>query len=374
MKRLALLGSTGSIGRQTLEVVATFPEKLQIVALAAGSNLSLLEEQARQFRPRFVYYEAAHLLPAIAAEFLSLEEMASHPEIDLLVVATSGKAGLLPTLAALKAGKSVALANKEALVMAGELVTAAARQAGVTLLPVDSEHSALWQCLRGEEGNQTVARLILTASGGPFRDFAPTELSRVTPEEALRHPTWRMGRKVTIDSATLMNKGMETIEARWLFDVPLERIEVVLHPESLIHSLVEFADGSCKAQLSFPDMRLPIQYALSYPERWANPALPRLFWERPLACHFQPLAEGRFPCLHLAREAGKKGGTFPAVLCAADEVAVGRFLEGKIGFLDIPRLIEEVLGQHRGVAKPSLEEILTADAWAREQALAWSNK
>ncbi|MBI4216752.1 MAG: 1-deoxy-D-xylulose-5-phosphate reductoisomerase [Chloroflexi bacterium] len=369
-KRLAILGSTGSIGRQTLEVARAFPSRLKVEALAGGENKELLLEQLAEFRPALV----ASLVPLGEGElahpclWLSLEEMTTHPDVDLVVVATAGKAGLAPTLAALRAGKEVALANKEVLVMAGEIVMAQAQAQDVTIRPIDSEHSALWQCLEGQRGE--VARLILTASGGALRDLSPEQMEEVTPAQALRHPTWSMGRKVTIDSATLMNKGMELIEAHWLFGVPLERIGVVLHPQSMVHSMVEFADGSILAQMSPPDMRLPIQYALSYPERWENPSLPRLPDQATL--DFRPVPPGRYPCLELAREAALLGGTCPAVLCAADEVAVERFLAGGLAFTDIPQLIAAALGRHRRVGHPSLKQILAADAWSRRQAQAWS--
>ncbi len=372
MKRVAVLGSTGSIGRQALDIVRAFPDKLQVVGLAAGSNVTLMLEQAREFHPAFFSLESEADSKQVQAQepgvkYLSPRELAAHPDVDLVLVATSGKAGLAPTLAALGSGKQVALANKEALVMAGQIVAAAARSAGITILPVDSEHSALWQCLNGER--RSLARLLLTASGGAFRERPVQELASVTPEEALRHPTWSMGRKVTVDSATLMNKGMEVLEARWLFDIPMERIQVVMHPESIVHSLVEFEDGSVKAQLSHPDMRFPIQYALSYPERWSNPALPRLNLAEVGNLRFGPVDITRYPCLRLALEAGLRGGTYPSVLCAADEAAVDLFLGGKIGFLDIPRLVERTMGRHRNVDPPSLYDILAADAWAREEVL-----
>ncbi|MCL0060795.1 1-deoxy-D-xylulose-5-phosphate reductoisomerase [Dehalococcoidia bacterium] len=358
MKRIAVLGSTGSIGRQTLEVVRAFPEKLQVIALAARRKTALFEQQIQEFQPKLVLVEG---------QGPSLEELAGHPDVDLVVVATSGKAGLLPALAAIRSGRVVALANKEALVMAGEIVMGEARRCRVEIRPVDSEHSAIWQCLQGEESNQ-IAQIILTASGGPFRDRSPEELGGITAEQALQHPTWTMGRKVTIDSATLMNKGMEVIEAHWLFGVPYDRIKVMIHPGSIIHSMVEFVDGSVKAQLGAPDMRLPIQYALSHPERWANPVLPELNLEKIDSLELEPIDLERFPCLKLAIEAGTAGDTYPAVLCAADEMAVELFLSGMIGFLDIPRLIEDTIGHHRRVLNPSLEEILAADAWARETA------
>lgn len=364
MKRLAILGSTGSIGRQTLEIVRAFPDRLEIVALAGGRNTSLLEEQVAEFRPRLVFSELA-----VESEGLSLEEIAGHPDVDLVVMATSGKAGLGPTLSAIRAGKTVALANKEVLVAAGEIVMAEARHHHVEVLPIDSEHSAIWQCLSGED-RKDIARIMLTASGGPFRSKTPEQLAAVTPEQALDHPTWQMGTKVTIDSATLMNKGMEVIEAHWLFDVPFSRIEVVIHPQSVIHSMVELVDGSVKAQLSLPDMRLPIQYALSYPERWDGPFQSGVDFAHMGALGFEPVDLDRFPCLRLAMEAGKKGGTYPAVLSAADEVAVQLFLERKIGFTGIADLVARTLDRHWGVARPSLEDIISADSWARGEAMA----
>jgi len=372
VKGLAILGSTGSIGRQTLDVVRGLRHRFRVIALAAGRNVTLLEEQAREFSPRLICHGGNEPPPGgvIAfrgAQWASLEEMAVHPEVDIVVAATSGKAGLFPTLAALRAGKAVALANKEALVMAGKLVMQAADEGSGEIRPIDSEHSAIWQCLRGEK-HSDVSRIILTASGGAFRDKSLEELRRVTPEEALRHPTWRMGRKITIDSATLLNKGLEAIEAHWLFGVPFERIEVVMHRESIAHSLVEFTDGSLKAQLGLPDMRLPIQYALSYSERLPMPSLPHLDLKQVGALHFEQLDLERFPCLALALEAGHRGGTYPAVLTAADEVAVGHFLAGRIGFMEIASVIEETLDKHEPVAEPDLSEVLEADAWARKQA------
>lgn len=365
-KRIAILGSTGSIGQQTLEIVRAFPEKLAVIALAAGSNSALLERQVQEFKPKLVYCQTIQGSP-------SMEEIAGHPDIDLVIVATSGKAGLLPTMAAIRAKKIVALANKEALVSAGRIVMAEARKHNVEIRPVDSEHSAIWQCLQGEESNR-IAQIILTASGGPFRNRSKEELAGVTAEQALRHPTWKMGRKVTIDSANLMNKGMEVIEAHWLFGVPFDKIKVMVHPGSIIHSMVEFTDGSVKAQLGMPDMRLPIQYAISHPERWANPNLPRLDFTQPNSLPLEPVNMERYPCLRLAFEAGKKGNTYPAVLSAADEVAVERFLDGKIGFPDIPKMLEDVLEKHKGVPDPTLEDILAADAWAREAAKGWMPK
>jgi 1-deoxy-D-xylulose-5-phosphate reductoisomerase len=370
MKRIAVLGSTGSIGCQTLEVVRSFPDKFDVVALTAGRNVELLALQIAEFKPRFVCSAQAadsELLSTLADKplILSSEEIARHPEVDLVVVATSGKAGFGPTLSAIRARKHIALANKEVLVMAGEIVMAEARKHDVEILPLDSEHSAIWQCLRGEQ-RESVSRIILTASGGPFRNYSSEQLAAVTPEQALQHPTWRMGTKVTIDSATLMNKGMEIIEARWLFDMAVDRIRVIVHPESIIHSFVEFADGSIKAQLSHPDMRLPIQHALCYPDRRDSGQFAKLEWTKLSSLGFEAPDLERFPCLRLALEVIERGGTYPAVLCAADEIAVELFLDHKIGFMGIPRLVGKTLGQHQGVSNPVLEDVLAADAWARE--------
>ena len=371
VKGVAILGSTGSIGRQTLDVIRRLPGRFRVIGLAGGNNHTLLEDQSREFRPDLVWCQSAdrHMdLKAASgrkARWATMEEMAVHPDVDVLVVATAGAAGLAPTLAALEAGKAVALANKEVLVMAGHLVTRAAERGRGELRPVDSEHSAIWQCLWGED-IASVEKLILTASGGAFRDLAQRDLERVTAREALRHPTWDMGRKVTIDSATLMNKGFEAIEARWLFNVPMDRVEVVMHRESIVHSLVEFSDGSVKAQLGEPDMRLPIQCALNYPERAACDAVPRLNLARVKALHFEEPDFGRYPALRLALEAGAKGGTWPAVLAAADEVAVDSFIQGTIGFTEIARVVDNALSAHAGEADPSLEAVREADAWGRE--------
>ncbi len=366
------MGSTGSIGRQTLEVIRAFPDRFRVIGLAGGMNTELLAQQIKEFHPQLVSAQLVDplrdLLPAMDCEFSSLEGLASHPEVDLVVVATSGRAGLLPTITAIRAGKDIALANKEVLVMAGRLISSEAKQKGVKILPVDSEHSAIWQCLR-DEPEGVVAQIILTASGGPLHGLSQRELATVTAEEALRHPTWQMGKKVTIDSATLMNKGMEVIEAHFLFQIPPENITVIIHPQSIVHSMVEFVDGSVKAQLSAPDMRFPIQYALCYPERLPNPQLPRLDWGNIGSLTFEPPKLDRFPCFKLALEAGRRGGTYPTVLCAADEVAVDLFLQHRIGFLDIARVVEETIDRHHNMEQPSLEEIQVADSWAREAAL-----
>lgn len=365
IKRLAILGSTGSIGQQTLDIVESFPDKYKVMGLAGGRNTELLIKQVKRFRPILAYSATELELPS-TTNFATMEEIASHPEVDLVVVATSGKEGLTPTLAAIHAGKNIALANKEVLVMAGEIVTREAKKHKATIIPIDSEHSAIWQCLQGETGG--ISRVILTASGGPFYQLTKKQLAKVTVEDTLKHPTWEMGRKITVDSATLMNKGLEAIEAHWLFFLPFDKIDIVLHPQSIVHSLVEFIDGSVKAQLSLPDMRLPIQYALSYPERLANPRLPRLDMAKTHLI-FERINLSRFPCLQLALEAGRKGGTYPAALCAADEIAVNLFLDKQISFLKISELIDKTLSLHEGIATPTLEDILATDKWARETAL-----
>ncbi|HEX6552271.1 MAG TPA: 1-deoxy-D-xylulose-5-phosphate reductoisomerase [Ktedonobacteraceae bacterium] len=376
-KNIALLGSTGSIGQQTLDVVRRFPEYFRIVALAARSNVSLLEQQAREFKPSLVacfadtpLVEAAAraAFPNVVLGEQGLLEVTTHPQADIVVAATSGLMGLEPTLAAIRAGKTIALANKETLVMAGHLVMREAQRAGVSILPVDSEHSAIWQCLRGEQSKE-VNRLLLTASGGPFRRSTLEQIRSVTVEQALAHPTWRMGPKITVDSATLMNKGLEVLEAHWLFEIPYERIDVIVHPESIIHSMVEFVDGSLKMQASLPSMHLPILDALSYPARLntAGKGLVReLHWSDVGRLNFEALDEIRFPCFRLALDAARRGGTYPSVLVGADEEAVALFLGGKIEFSRIAELIEAVLEQHRSVEQPDIAAILEATAWARQ--------
>ena len=378
-RRIALLGSTGSIGRQTLDVVRCFPEHFQIVALAARSNVSLLAQQAREFQPVLVAcfadtleveQAAREAIPGVVLGEQGLLEAATLADADILVAATSGLMGLRPTLAAMNAGKTIALANKETLVMAGHLAIREAKRAGVSILPVDSEHSAIWQCLRGENTRE-VNRLVLTASGGPFRQASQEQLRSVTVEQALAHPTWHMGPKITIDCATLMNKGLEVIEAHWLFDIPYERIEVVVHPKSIIHSMVEFIDGSWKMQAGLPSMHLPIQHALSYPVRLntSGTGLVReLCWPDVARLDFESLDIARFPCFRMTMEAAKRGGTYPSVLVGADEEAVALFLNGKIGFLDIAELIEAVLERHEPVENPDVPAILEASAWARKTA------
>ncbi len=354
VKKLAILGSTGSIGRQTLDIVRQYPDRYKVIALAGGHNRALLAAQAEEFKPEIICHTVAE--EESRRGKITFEQIAALPEADLVVIAVSGDAGILPTLAAARAGKRIALANKESLVAAGSLITGAAVESGATLLPVDSEHSAIWQCLAGEEGFPE--RIILTASGGPFRNYTKQKLARVTPEQALKHPSWNMGKKVTIDSATLMNKGLEVIEAHWLFRIPFDRISVVIHPQSIIHSMVEFADGAMKAQLGCPDMRIPIQYALSYPERLANERLPRLDFSAIKALTFQAPDYDTFPCLKLAMEAGRRGGTYPAVLSAADEGAVAQFLEGRIGFNEIAQKVAVILDEHSPIERPGIGDIL----------------
>ncbi|XUX00568.1 MAG: 1-deoxy-D-xylulose-5-phosphate reductoisomerase [Dehalogenimonas sp.] len=362
--RLAVLGSTGSIGQQTLDVVRRHPDKISVIALAAGENVGLLQKQKAEFNPRFVSCTGKNLVCGNSV-CLPPEEMARHADVDIVVVAVPGGAGLTPALAAARAGKIIALANKECLVAAGEALLDEAANNGAGIRPVDSEHSAIWQCLTGETSKPE--KLILTASGGPFRDYPIEKIESVTPEQALAHPSWKMGKKVTIDSATLMNKGLEVIEAHRLYGIPYEQIEVVIHPQSIVHSMVEFADGAVKAQLSPPDMRLPIQYALSYPDRWSNTDLPRADWPKIGRLDFSAPDYYRFPCLKLAIEAGKKGGTFPAVLSAADEEAVELFLSRKIKFGEIARLVGKTLEEHIPAGGPSLENIAGAENWARQR-------
>ncbi len=378
MKKVAILGSTGSIGVNTLEVIRRDRRSFSLTGLAAGNNIDLLQKQAAEFSPGRV----AAADPARAEELrrkvggrievLEGEEgmaaLASDPRADLVVVAVPGTAALLPALAAIERGKDLALASKEILVAAGELAMTAAAASGSRILPVDSEHSAVFQCLRGLEPRE-VKRIILTASGGPFLGASREELAAATPEAALAHPRWKMGKKVSLDSATMMNKGLEVLEAHWLFGVPLDRIEVIIHPQSVIHSLVETTDGSLLAQLSLPDMRLPISYALYYPGRSPHPFRPTVL-SRLEGLTFRRPERRLFPALDLAFRAGREGGTMPAVMNAANEVAGEAFLAGKIPFLEIMEVVEAVMNGHRVVDKPDLESILDADRRARERARA----
>jgi 1-deoxy-D-xylulose-5-phosphate reductoisomerase len=376
MKNVVLLGSTGSIGTSAIKVAEDLPDHLRLVGLAAGSNAELLAKQTLKHRP-----EAISILDPARADELEtmfgaatrvyfgnegLLKLATLPSADIVLIAIVGTAGLQPALAAIRAGKDIAVASKEILVMAGETVMSEARKHGVRVLAVDSEHSAIFQCLDGKPP-ASVRKLWLTASGGPFRQTPKADFANITVERALKHPSWVMGRKITIDSATLFNKGLEMIEARWLFDIDIGRVQVVVHPQSVVHSMVEFVDGSIIAQLSTPDMCLPIQYALTYPERVGSERVHTNFAQLGSLTFEEPDLD-RFPALELARRAGEAGGSMPAVLNAANEVAVEAFCDGRIGFEQISAIVGRVMERHRRVEHPTLEEILSADAWAREEA------
>ena len=376
MKKVVLLGSTGSIGTSTCKVVEDLPNDLELIGLAAGRNVNLLREQVAQFNPQMVSVTD----PAAAKEFVNefngtpnvqcgdegLLALATLPEADIVLIAIVGTAGLQPALAAIRAGKDIAVASKEILVMAGETVMAEARKHGVKVLAVDSEHSAIFQCLDGKPAD-SIRQIWLTASGGPFREKPADEFADITVEQALKHPSWEMGRKITIDSSTLFNKGLEMIEARWLFDIEMPRVKVVVHPQSVIHSMAEFVDGSILAQLSTPDMCLPIQYALTYPARVASDRVQTSLGEIGRLDFEEPDVE-RFPALDLARRAGDEGGTLPAVLNAANEVAVEAFCERQLSYMGITESVAAVMAAHEVVAQPVLEEILEADSWARNAA------
>lgn len=380
LQRITILGSTGSIGTQTLRVIDRFPDRFKIVGLSTKRNIKLLEHQIEKYRPEVVAVfdneKALELKKNIKSNSRQktvvltgeegLTELAALHNAEMVVVALVGFSGLKPTLVAIKEGKEIALANKEALVVGGELIMSEARSRKIIIRPIDSEHSAIFQCINKAAENE-LNKIILTASGGPFRGWLKEKLVNVTPAQALKHPNWNMGAKITIDSATLMNKGFEVIEARWLFNLDYKKIDVVIHPESIIHSMVEFIDGSILAQMGIPDMVLPIQYALSYPERWGN-EFPRLNWREKQQIHFYPPDFDNFPCLNYAYQAGKTGGTLPAVMNAANEVAVEKFLKNELSFLHIPLLIEEIMNRHIVIFNPSLEELITVDSWAREEA------
>ncbi|MGB8955379.1 MAG: 1-deoxy-D-xylulose-5-phosphate reductoisomerase [Tumebacillaceae bacterium] len=376
-RSIALLGSTGSIGTSTLDVVAAHPDQFRVVAMTAGSNIELLVKQIEAFRPQLVSVATEAGAHEVRQRFGSSVEVmvgmeglvavATHAEADIVLTAVVGAAGLLPTLEALKAGKDIALANKETLVAAGHLVTELAKEKGCKILPVDSEHSAIYQCLHRER-EVDVERIIVTASGGAFRDKTREEMQVATVQGALNHPNWLMGAKLTVDSANLMNKGLEVMEARWLFDMPYDRIDVMVHPESIVHSMVEFVDGSVLAQLGAADMRIPIQYALGYPNRLTAGDYKRLNLLEIGKLHFRAPDLERFPLLGLCFEAGRAGGSVPAVLNAANEVANELFRQGRIGFLDIERILMQVLDRHERISHPSLEEVLTVDAWGRKMA------
>ena len=377
MKNVVLLGSTGSIGTSTIKVAEDLPDEIHLIGLGAGNNLELLLEQTRHHRPEAISIsdpqkakvarEALGTSTKVYAGPEGLVQLATLPAADIVLIAIVGTAGLQPALAAIRAGKDIAVASKEILVMAGEIVMREAQKNGVRVLAVDSEHSAIFQCLEGKPPS-SIRRLWLTASGGPFRTTPKAEFSNITVERALKHPSWVMGRKVTIDSATLFNKGLEMIEARWLFGVEMDRVSVVVHPQSVVHLLVEFIDGSMLAQLSTPDMCLPIQYALTCPDRVRSERVQTNLAKLGSLTFEEPDLE-RFPSLALARQAGEVGGTLPAVLNAANEVAVDAFCEHKISFEQISRIVAQTMARHQVVTHPSLEEILAADAWARMEAL-----
>ena len=376
MKNVVLLGSTGSIGTSTIKVANDLPDRIRLIGLGAGNNVELLLEQTRQHRPEAISItdpakaqKLQDLLGTSAQVFSGTEglvKLATMPAADIVLIAIVGTAGLQPALAAIRAGKDIAVASKEILVMAGEIVMTEARKHGVRVLAVDSEHSAIFQCLDGK-GPDSVRKLWLTASGGPFRTTPKAEFAQITVERALKHPSWVMGRKITIDSATLFNKGLEMIEARWLFDIEMARVGVVVHPQSVVHSMVEFVDGSMLAQLSTPDMCLPIQYALTYPERASSDRVKTNLAKLGSLTFEEPDGE-RFPALNLARRAGEAGGTLPAVLNAANEVAVDAFVNGRISFPAISETVKSTMDRHEVVTHPTLEQVLEADAWARREA------
>jgi len=379
MKRLSILGSTGSIGVNTLRIVSQFPERFEVISLSAGLNTQLLKQQILQFRPKIVSVlnkelseilrsELSHIPVEIVHGVEGLIRVATHPEVDQVVSAIVGAVGLIPTLSAIKTGKPIALANKETLVMAGKIVMEEAKQNHVQILPVDSEHSAIFQALLGHR-KEDVHRLVLTASGGPFLNLPASRLHEVTVKEALNHPRWEMGKKITIDSASLMNKGLEVIEAHWLFNIPIEKIVILIHPQSVVHSMVEYVDGSMVAQMGIADMKVPISYALSFPERLPL-NLPRLDLSRNEALNFSQPDLERFPCLKLAYQAIEIGESMPAVLNAANEIAVSAFLEGTLKFTEIPLFLQRVMGEHEIRTAHTVEDILKADHWARERSKA----
>ena len=374
MKKVVLLGSTGSIGTSTCKVAEDLPDEISLVGLAAGENDGLLREQVSQFKPRAISINNPEKAEALARDdsieakvFFGPEglfELATLPEADIVLIAIVGTAGLQPALAAIQAGKDIAVASKEILVMAGEVVMAEARRHGVKVLAVDSEHSAIFQCLEGRS-TEDVRQIWLTASGGPFHEKPAKEFEAITVADALKHPSWEMGRKITIDSATLFNKGLEMIEARWLFDLPMDRVRVVVHPQSVIHSMVEFVDGSIIAQLSVPDMCLPIQYALTYPRRAPSDRVQTSLAEIG-RLDFEEPDEQRFPSLELARRSGEEGGTMPAVLNAANEIAVDAFCAGQLNFPGITQVVRGAMDAHKRIERPTLEQIVETDAWARD--------
>jgi len=380
MKKISIIGSTGSIGRQSLDVVRSNTDKFKVTAISGNENTELLFEQAREFMPELVaIYSEKHALEfnekirrdpelrgiEIMTGLEGLKAVAAHSDSSMLITAVVGMIGLVPTIEAIKKGKDIALSNKETMVAGGEIVSRLSGSMGARIIPVDSEHSAIFQCLNGEE-KESVEKLILTASGGPFRGRTSQELMKVSKADALRHPNWEMGRKITIDSATLMNKGLEVIEARWLFGIDADRIDVIVHPQSIIHSMVEFKDKSVIAQLGNPDMRMPIQYALTYPQRKEGKGIESLDLVKVGSLTFEKPDCETFPCLKLAYEVLRLGGTYAVALNAANEVLVEQFLNDRIGFYDIPRYIEKTLERHSSIEEPGIEDILAADTWARE--------
>ena len=380
MKHIVILGSTGSIGKNTLSVVETHADEFKVVGLAANRDVDTLEQQIRRYRPALVALNeptaAAQLRERIRdlnctqvlAGTEGLQTVATMPQASQVLDGMGGSAGLLPTLAAINAGKDIAFVNKEVMVMAGPLVNTAVEKNGVNLIPIDGEMSAIFQCIEGARDQQTdIHRLLITASGGPFREVSKEELYSVTPQQALRHPNWKMGQKITIDSATMMNKGLEVIEAKWLFDIELSKIDIVVHPESIVHSMVEWTDGSTLAQLGPTDMRIMIQYALTYPRRLSTP-VPRLDLTEGRTLHFEPVDFEKFPCLSLAYTAAEVGGTLPVVLSSADEVVVEAFLDTCIGFMDIPAILARVMDAHVVITDPTLSDILEVDRWAKSTA------
>ena len=380
MKHIAILGSTGSIGKNALSVVDTHPDEFKVVGLAANRDVDTLEQQVRQYAPKLVALNeptaASQLCERIrdlnGTQVLTgtegLQAVATMSQASQVLDGMGGSAGLLPTLAAIDAGKDIAFVNKEVMVMAGALVNTAVQTNGVNLIPIDGEMSAIFQCLEGARERQAeIHRLLITASGGPFRTLPKAKLQSVTPKQALRHPNWKMGQKITVDSATMMNKGLEVIEAKWLFNIELSKIDIVVHPESIIHSMVEWTDGSTIAQLGPTDMRIMIQYALTYPRRLSTP-VPRLDLREIRALHFEPVDFEKFPCLSLAYNAAEAGGTLPVVLSSADEVVVEAFLNACIGFMDIPAILARVMDKHTVITDPTLSEILEVDRWAKSTA------
>jgi len=377
MKRIAILGSTGSIGRNTLEVIKSFPDKFYALALSTNSNIDILYRQIKEFHPAFVCVReegaAVRLRPKLKSSGIKLfsgecglEELVSDKRVDQIVLAISGSAALMPLLKAIDSGKDVALANKEALVMAGDIIMNKARRKKINTLPIDSEQSAIWQCIKNEDKNK-IKNIYLTASGGPFRQTRERDLRNISVREALRHPRWRMGPKISVDSANLMNKGLEVLETMYLFDIEPKKIKILIHPQSIIHSMVEFEDGAVLAQLSVTDMRIPIQYALTYPERMPG-RLHSIDFCKLSRLDFYGPDFGKFPCLELAYRVANEKGTQPAVLNAANEVCVGEFLKNRLSFISIPKVIERVLSRNRNTANPELSDILEADNWARQEA------